>query len=354
MVNIHEKYITRCIKLAKNGLGTTYPNPLVGSVITYDDTIIGEGWHWKSGSPHAEVLAIAAVSDKELLKQATIYVNLEPCSHHGKTPPCTDLIIASGIKHVVVGTIDPFAKVAGSGIRKLREAGCTVTVGVLEDRCKVLNRRFFTFHTQKRPYVILKWAASADGFLGSGTTAESLEKATPEWISNSYSRQRVHQWRSQEQAILVGTNTVFHDNPRLNVRDWKGEAPVRIVLDKQLRIPGEYNVWDGSVKTIFISDKSCNTSSPEQVFNEKIDFSGDVARQFCDVLYKHQLQSVIVEGGAQTLQTFINAQLWDEARVFTGRTALHTGIRAPELHLPPLTKEDIAGDLLCYYTNTKS
>ena len=217
-MKIHEKYIRRCIELAKNGLGTTHPNPLVGSIIVYKDEIIGEGWHKKAGEPHAEVIAINSVKDKSLLPKATIYVSLEPCSHFGKTPPCCDLIIANIIPNVVIGTMDPFAKVAGNGIKKLVEAGKNVIVGILEDECNELNKRFFTFHNKKRPYIILKWAESLDGFIAPLTKV----KKEPVWITNDYSRQLVHKWRSEEQAILVGTNTIIDDNPSLTTRDWTG------------------------------------------------------------------------------------------------------------------------------------
>jgi diaminohydroxyphosphoribosylaminopyrimidine deaminase / 5-amino-6-(5-phosphoribosylamino)uracil reductase len=237
-VKIHQKYIKRCIELAKNGLGTTYPNPLVGSVIVYNEEIIGEGWHRKSGEPHAEVNAINSVKDKSLLSKSTIYVSLEPCSHFGKTPPCCDLIIANKIPNVVIGTIDPFAKVSGSGIKKLIEAGKNVTIGILEDECKELNKRFFTFHTKKRPYIILKWAESSAGFIA----PIFKEKQEPIWITNSFSRQLVHKWRSEEQAILVGTQTVLDDNPKLNTRDWNGQNPIRIILDRTGKISEDYHI----------------------------------------------------------------------------------------------------------------
>ena len=227
-MNIHEKYIKRCIELAKNGLGATYPNPLVGSVIVYKNKIIGEGWHQKAGAPHAEVNAINSVKDESLLNKSTIYVSLEPCSHFGKTPPCSDLIIAKGIKKVIIGTVDPFAEVAGRGIKKLMEAGCEVQVGILEKECQDLNKRFFTFHQKKRPYIILKWAQTTDGFIA----PKVQEKREPVWITNQYSKQLVHKWRSEEQAILVGTNTAIADNPKLNTRLWNGKNPVRVVIDK--------------------------------------------------------------------------------------------------------------------------
>jgi diaminohydroxyphosphoribosylaminopyrimidine deaminase/5-amino-6-(5-phosphoribosylamino)uracil reductase len=323
-VNIHEKYISRCIELAKNGLGTTYPNPMVGSVIVYEGKIIGEGWHKKSGEPHAEVNAVNSVKDKSLLKKATIYVSLEPCSHFGKTPPCCDLIIKNKIPNVVVGTVDPNIKVTGNGIKKLIEAGIHVTIGILEDECNELNKRFFTFHQKKRPYIILKWAESQDGFIA---PLEKNEKK-PVWITNEFSRQLVHKWRSEEQSILVGTQTVIDDNPKLNVRDWYGNNPVRIVLDQNSRIPDENAVFDNQTKTIVFTN-SKNTISKENTIFEVIDFEQNIVRQIVDSLYKHSIQSVIIEGGLQTLQTFIDLNIWDEARIFTGKITFGKGIKAP-------------------------
>ena len=318
--------MSRCIALAKNGLGTTYPNPMVGSVIVYEDKIIGEGWHKKAGEPHAEVNAVNSVQDKSLLTKATIYVSLEPCSHFGKTPPCCDLIIKNKIPNVVVGTVDPFSEVAGKGIKKLIEAGIHVTVGILQEECNELNKRFFTFHQNKKPYIILKWAQSQDGFIA------PLEKneTKPVWISNTYSRQLTHKWRTEEQAILVGTQTVIDDNPKLNARDWQGNNPVRIVLDQNNRIPKENAIFDNQTKTIVFTNSE-NTISEENTTFERIDFKQNIAEQIVNSLYKHNIQSVIIEGGLQTLQTFIDANLWDEARIFTGKTNLDKGIKTPLL-----------------------
>ena len=228
----HEKYMARCIQLAKNGLGTTYPNPLVGSVIVYNGKIIGEGWHKKAGEAHAEVNAINSVKDKTLLAKSTIYVSLEPCSHYGKTPPCADLIAYHKIPNVIIGTIDPFAKVAGNGLKKLMEAGSKITLGVLEKECKELNKRFFTFHEKKRPYIILKWAETQDGFIA----PLEQESGKPFWITSPESKKRVHKWRTEEAAILVGTKTVELDNPSLTARLWKGEQPLRVVIDKSMKL----------------------------------------------------------------------------------------------------------------------
>ncbi len=345
-MKIHEKYIKRCIELAKNGLGTTYPNPLVGSVIVYNDTIIGEGWHRKSGEPHAEVNAINAVKDKSLLTKSTIYVSLEPCSHFGKTPPCCDLIILSQIPNVVIGTIDPFAKVAGNGIKKLIEAGKNVTIGILEEECNELNKRFFTFHQKKRPYIILKWAESHDGFM----SPKSKSKQKPVWISNPYSRQLVHKWRSEEQAILVGTQTVVDDNPKLNIRDWTGNNPIRIVIDRNNRISKKSHIFDNQSTTIIITSTAL-TFKKEDVQIEEIDFKKNIAAQIAAILYLQEIQSVIIEGGRQTLQTFIDSNLWDEARVFKGIMDLKDGTPIPILNKHNNSLQAIQEDQLLIFRN---
>jgi diaminohydroxyphosphoribosylaminopyrimidine deaminase/5-amino-6-(5-phosphoribosylamino)uracil reductase len=333
-VKTHDTYIKRCIELAKNGLGTTYPNPLVGSLIVYNDEIIGEGWHRKSGEPHAEVNAINSVKDKSLLSKSTIYVSLEPCSHFGKTPPCCDLIIGNKIPNVVIGTIDPFAKVAGTGIKKLIEAGKNVTVGILEDECNELNKRFFTFHNKKRPYIILKWAESQDGFIA----PLSKEKKEPVWITNEFARQLVHKWRSEEQAILVGTNTVIEDNPSLTTRDWFGNHPIRIVLDQNNRISKESYIFDNQVKSITIT-------------KENINFNNNIALEITDFLFNEGIQSVIIEGGRQTLQTFIDANIWDEAQVFRGEIYFKSGTKAPTISVENSKKEKILNDELLTFFN---
>lgn len=345
-MNIHEKYIKRCIELAKNGLGATYPNPLVGSVIVHKDKIVGEGWHQKAGAPHAEVNAVNSVKEELLLKKSTIYVSLEPCSHFGKTPPCSDLIIAKGIKKVVIGCVDPFAEVAGRGIKKLMEAGCEVQVGVLEKECQDLNKRFFTFHQKKRPYIILKWAQTADGFIA----PKIQEKREPVWITNQYSKQLVHKWRSEEQTILVGTNTAIADNPKLNTRLWKGENPVRVVIDKDLKIPQESALFDGTIKTIVLTENVKSSGNNNLVF-EKVDFQQDLPLQICGILHRHNLQSAIIEGGAKTLQTFIDNNLWDEARVFTGISEFHKGVKAPEFSGKMFSKTTLERDTLKIYKN---
>ncbi|MEP7095841.1 MAG: bifunctional diaminohydroxyphosphoribosylaminopyrimidine deaminase/5-amino-6-(5-phosphoribosylamino)uracil reductase RibD [Flavobacterium sp.] len=348
-MNIHEKYIKRCIELAQNGFGTTYPNPMVGSIIVYENQIIGEGWHKKAGEPHAEVNAIRSVKDKSLLKKATIYVSLEPCSHFGKTPPCCDLIIANKIPNVVIGTVDPNEKVSGRGIKKIAESGANVIVGVLERECNELNKRFFTFHQKKRPYIILKWAESQDGFLA--PEKEAGQDRKPVWITNSHSRQLVHKWRSEEQAILVGTQTVIDDNPKLNVRDWAGNNPVRVVLDQNNRISEDSFIFDDTVKTIVFT-KSEIVGEKENTTFAVIDFSQNIIPQILEVLYQNQIQSIIIEGGLQTLQTFIDQNIWDEARIFTGKkTTFGKGTKAPVLSGKISTKINIESDELIQIRN---
>ena len=335
----------RCIDLAKKGLGTTYPNPLVGSVIIHNEKIIGEGWHDQAGKPHAEVNAILSVQDQTLLKESSIYVSLEPCSHFGKTPPCADLIIEKGIKNVIIGSLDPNPKVSGKGIEKLISAGCTVTKGILEQECDELNKRFFTFHKEKRSFIILKWAETQDGFIAPGNRIDK----NPVWITNKHSRQLVHKWRAEEQAILVGTQTVLDDNPSLSTRDWDGNSPIRIVLDRKLNIPEEATVFDGKVKTFVITEKE--VENKEQIIFESINYSDEIAAQICSILYRCTLQSVIIEGGARTLQTFIDANLWDEARVFTGNINFKNGTKAPDLKGNIISEEKIKSDILRIYKN---
>ena len=347
MQHSHKTYMKRCLQLAANGLQAAMPNPSVGAVIVHNNVIIGEGYTSEYGGNHAEVNAIHSVKDKSLLKESTIYVSLEPCSHFGKTPPCSDLIIKHSIPKVVIGTIDPFAKVAGKGIEKLQNAGCEVILGVLEDECIASNKRFFTFHQHKRPYIILKWAQTQDGFIDK--IRQENDPIQPNWITNTFSRQLVHKWRSEEAAILVGTNTAITDNPKLNTRDWHGKNPVRIVLDKSLRIPSSYSLFDQTIKTIVLTEKQNKNS--ENIIFELIDFSKKIAQQICTVLYTHELQSVIIEGGKQTLQTFIDANLWDEARVFTGNVLFQAGIEAPTFAGKLQTEQTILDNSLHIFTN---
>lgn len=346
-MNIHEKYIKRCIQLAENGLGSTYPNPLVGSVIVHKNRIIGEGWHQKAGDAHAEVNAINSVQDQELLKEATIYVSLEPCSHFGKTPPCSDLIIYRGIPKVVIGTMDPFAKVAGRGIKKLLEAGKEVQVGILEEECNALNKRFFTFHKKQRPYIILKWAQTRDLFLAPKTK----DTNRPVWISNRYCKQLVHKWRSEESGILVGTGTARADNPRLDVRNWSGTPPVRLVIDRELKLSKDLALFDLSIKTIVLNEKITENKHENLVY-QKIEFSENIAKEICRICYEQEIQSLIVEGGANILKQFITSNLWDEARVFTGDNYFSDGVKAPKLDKKPASTHQIETDLLEIFRNS--
>ncbi len=320
----------RSIQLAKNARGTTAPNPVVGCVIVYDDKVIGEGYTSKYGGPHAEVNAIGSVTDKSKLSKSTLYVSLEPCSHHGKTPPCSDLIIKSKIPRVVIGIRDPNKLVAGNGIKKLEKAGCRTTIGVLEEQCKEVNRDFFVYHQQKRPYIILKWAQSADGYIAPDPALRKKDPA-PFWITNLSSRQLVHKWRTEEQAILAGTKTIIEDNPSLTARNWHGQSPTRFILDQNLRIPSSYKIYDQSSPTVILTGLKKPREKISGIEYEALDFDGDIASQINRVLWEKQILSLIVEGGRKTLETFINAGLWDEARIFTGSKPLRAGTKAPEI-----------------------
>lgn len=334
--------------MAKNGIGTTRPNPSVGAVIVHQHKIIGEGFTSSYGGNHAEVNAVNAVKNKALLKEATIYVTLEPCSHYGKTPPCADLLVKYQLKNVVIGCVDTNSLVAGKGIERLQNAGINVIVGILEEECKTHHKRFFTSQNKKRPHIILKWAATKNGYIA----PLNRQTQSPVWISNKYSQQRVHQLRAKEHAILVGTNTAIADNPKLNVRSWFGNNPIRVVLDAKLRTSKKLNVFDGTVKTICIIDKLQKTTNIKQnVVFETIDFTKNIAEQICNVLFKHNIQSVIIEGGTQTLQTFIDANLWDEAFVFIGETTFANGVKAPLLNGKLTSEEKIKNDILKTYTN---
>ncbi len=341
-----EFYIKRCIQLAQNGLGKTYPNPMVGAVIVYQDRIIGEGWHQKAGEAHAEVHAIQSVKDPTLLKDSVIYVSLEPCSHHGKTPPCSDLIIKHQIPKVVIGIQDPFAKVNGLGIQKLQNAGCEVVISTLQHESFDLNKRFFTFHQKKRPYIILKWAETQDGFID-----KLREDTSPKinWITHPYSKQLVHKWRTEEQAILIGKNTALYDNPQLNVRLWTGANPIRIVIDRKLEIPHDYKLYDRSQKTIIINQNL--TKKEDNLYYIKANFE-NLPQEICAILYDQGIQSVIIEGGKRTTQSFIDSNLWDEARIFVGDTFFKEGITSPSLKNHQfISKKFIQQDTLSFFKN---
>lgn len=319
-----EKYMSRCIQLAGNGTNQVSPNPKVGAVIVCDGIIIGEGYHVRSGCGHAEVRAIGAVKDAALLRRSTLYVTLEPCSHYGKTPPCADLIVRSGIPRVVIGCQDPSDKVAGKGIRKLRDAGVDVTVGILEESCKHLIRRFTVSNLLERPYVTLKWAQSADGFIdllrGGGT---------PVLLSNPLTQMLVHKQRAETDAILVGTRTALLDNPSLTVRNWHGDHPLRLVLDKDLTLPSGLTLFDGKTKTwVFTAREKASRHNLEYI---QIDYGGDVIAQIMRILSAGTIQSLLVEGGSRLLQSFIDRRTWDECFVETSPLILSGGVSAPRL-----------------------
>jgi diaminohydroxyphosphoribosylaminopyrimidine deaminase/5-amino-6-(5-phosphoribosylamino)uracil reductase len=333
-----ETFIKRCFDLALNGMGSVSPNPLVGCVITHNNEIIGEGWHKKYGGPHAEVNAINSVADKNLLSSATVYVNLEPCAHHGKTPPCADMLVAHRVKKVVISNVDSNELVAGKGIEKLRNAGIEVVTGVLEEEGRYLNRRFFTFMEKRRPYIILKWAETADRFI-------SCNKNGPDRISNEFTQKMVHCWRSEEDAFLVGTQTAEADNPKLSVREWTGRNPIRVVIDRYLRLNHSLHLFDGTQPTIVY-----NTIKDEENENLRYVRINDI-NDIINDLYKKKVQSLVVEGGAITLNLFISAGLWDEARVFTSPLLFDFGVSAPTLTGTPSSKTPVGDNEYFLYQN---
>jgi diaminohydroxyphosphoribosylaminopyrimidine deaminase/5-amino-6-(5-phosphoribosylamino)uracil reductase len=319
------KFMNRCLELASKSEGRTYPNPLVGSVIVHEGLIIGEGYHHKAGEPHAEVNAINSVKDKNLLKSATLYVNLEPCPHHGKTPPCTELIISKGIRRVVIGTIDTSEKVSGKGITMLKESGCEVVTGVLEENCRWINRRFFTFHEKKRPYIILKWAESADGFLNAERSKDHIRE--PLWITGQAEKVLVHRWRASEQSILAGAGTVRADDPKLNVRDWTGNDPLRLILSSSGDLDSRSALFrTNGINIVFTHNADAKIANAVMV---KLNDNRSSSLQIADYLYSTGIQSVLIEGGAKVLNHFISSGLWDEARIFYGKDYFEKGIKAP-------------------------
>ena len=322
----NQLYMRRCLELASLGAGYVAPNPMVGAVIVCNGLIIGEGFHRRYGDAHAEANAINTVKNKELLKRSTLYVNLEPCAHQGKTPPCADLIIQSGIPRVVIGCLDPNPLVAGKGNEKLRAAGIEVIENVLMEESKNLNIRFITYHSKKRPYVTLKWAQTADGYID--VKRDNTIVGRPTWITGWYEQTLVHKWRSQEQAVMVGTNTAVADNPMLNIRKWHGKQPLRITIDQQMRLPQTLNIFDEKQPTlIFTQKEQPNTIYANVSFDEKL------AQNILNELFKRKIISVLIEGGTRLLQTFIDAGLWDEARVFTGVVKFGEGVKAPEIRV---------------------
>ena len=347
----------RCLQLAQLGEGSVAPNPMVGAVLVHNDRIIGEGYHRQYGQAHAEVNCIDNVKeeDKGLIPEATIYVSLEPCAHFGKTPPCADLIIKSGIKNVVVGCRDPFSEVNGKGIEKLKAAGIQVTLGVLEEECRAINKRFFTFHTRHRPFIVLKWAQTADGKIANEDYSRVL-------ISNAYTNRLVHQWRSQQMAILVGTNTALFDDPSLTTRLWPGKDPIRLVVDMDLRLPASLQLFNGSIPTLVFNNQRHTleqlnsidwTSIGVQYYQVTEDVS--LVDQISNALYQLNIQSVLVEGGAQLLQSFIDEGVWDEACVITNEALiLGRGLPAPVLHNQTFIRSEyLQSDCIRTYTNSQ-
>lgn len=346
-MDIHEKYIKRCFELAQKGIGNVSPNPLVGCVIVKNGLIIGEGYHAKFGEAHAEVNAINSVRNKKDLENATLYVNLEPCAHHGKTPPCATMIAQTPVKKVVISNIDPFAKVAGKGIKILKDAGIEVEIKILEKEGAFLNRRFFTFHKKERPYIILKWAESTDGFIDFNRAPNSPVGSNR--ITDDKGKQLVHKWRSEESAFMVGTNTALKDNPALTNRDWAGKNPVRILLDRHLKTNESLKLYDNSTETIIYTYKKSGFKNNVTFVHLKDD--DNILNQILFDLHKKSIQSVVIEGGAYLLQSFINDNLWDEARVFKGSQHFLSGIKAPLLHKKPNSKNSIGNSCLRYYYN---
>jgi diaminohydroxyphosphoribosylaminopyrimidine deaminase / 5-amino-6-(5-phosphoribosylamino)uracil reductase len=327
--DINLKFMQRCLDLAIKAEGMTYPNPMVGSVIVHNGQIIGEGFHLKTGGPHAEVIAIESVKNKVLLASSTLYVNLEPCSHYGKTPPCTDLIISFKIPEIVVGTIDTSDKVSGKGISKLKASGCKVIIGIAEDDCRRINRRFFAFNEKKRPYITLKWAQSADGFID--RKREKDESPGQYWITGRPERILVHKWRASEQAILVGAETVRTDNPMLNIREWKGNNPLRVILSGSGLLPAGLAMTNLPGSNVIFSFYSGKINMPGSVV-VKLNSNESSACQILDYLYKCGIQSLFIEGGAKVLNHFISSGLWDEARIFYGDQVFKDGVKAPEIN----------------------
>lgn len=338
---VEEKYMVRCIELAKKGVGNVAPNPMVGAVVVYNGRIIGEGYHRKFGEAHAEVNAIASVRDEALLRDSTIYVSLEPCSHYGKTPPCAELIIKKRIPRVVIGCLDPFPSVSGRGVKMLREAGIEVVTGVLEEEARMLNLAFMTFQIQRRPYIYLKWAQSQNGFMD---LKRDSVMTPPVSFSSSETLRRVHRLRSEVAAIMVGTRTALLDNPSLTVRHWIGESPVRVVLDRKLKLQKGAHLLDGAEQTLVFTEQAVeNRPNVEYI---QIDFEQDVLLQVLHCLYNKKLNSLMVEGGALLLRSFLEANLWDEIWVETTPLLLGEGVKAPSFSGKVCKSEWRGGHLL--------
>lgn len=337
-----ELYMQRALELARLGSGYASPNPMVGCVIVHDGQIIGEGWHQKYGGPHAEVNAVAAVEDKSLLPKSTAYVTLEPCSHFGKTPPCADLLISHGVKNIVICNTDPNPLVAGNGIKKLFDAGAQVRVGVLEEQGLELNKRFFTFHGKKRPFILLKWAETADGFIAGANYKQ-------EQISGKLAQRLVHKWRTEEQAILVGSRTALHDNPRLNTRFWAGQNPMRLVIDKQLQLPQHLHLFDKTQPTVVYN--FIKQEEQKNLYFVQLQEQEPLLPQIMQDLHRRNILSVLVEGGTYLLESLLQAGLWDEAMVFKSKhKTLGDGIKAPSMMYGQLLDTQTLGpDQLLHY-----
>ena len=343
----YELCMNRCIELAKQALGSVVPNPMVGAIIVHQDKIIGEGFHRSFGDDHAEVNAIQSVRNKSLLKDSVLFVNLEPCSHKGKTPPCAELIVKNKIPKVIIGTPDPNPLVSGKGIQLLRKNGVEVKTGINEDLCIELNKRFFTFHVLKRPYVILKWAQTKDGFID--IIRKPGQPAAPNWISNELSRVLVHKWRSEEQAIMIGTNTVKLDDPMLNTREWSGNNPTRIILDRHLSLTDELKIFRSKIDTLVINEQKSYQSDNFEFI--KLKFNENLIPEIMQELFRRNIQSVIVEGGKRLIESIIDQNIWDEARIFIGNKEFHQGIAAPILTSTKGIKTILETDQLMIHRN---
>lgn len=348
LLAIHEKYMHRCFELALKGAGHVAPNPMVGAVLVHDGRIIGEGFHEKYGEAHAEVNCINSVKeeDKHLISQGKLYVSLEPCAHFGKTPPCSDLIIEKKIPEVVIGCRDPFKLVNGKGIEKLQAAGVKVVAGVLEEEAKNLNKRFLCFHTNHRPYIVLKWAQTADGKIANDDFSRI-------YISNEFSNRLVHKWRSEEAAILVGTNTARFDDPALTNRHWTGANPTRVVIDMHLQLPTHLKLFDGTVPTIIFNSIRHEERPNLRYYQVTEDVS--IVHQVVNALYQLRIQSVLVEGGARLLQSFIDESVWDEIRMIRGHQSAGDGIPAPIIHNASWRqRETLDTDIIEYFVNPQT
>lgn len=337
-----EFYIRRCIELAQKAIGNTYPNPLVGSVIVHNDKIIGEGYHHKAGENHAEINAINSVEEKSLIPESTIYVSLEPCAHFGKTPPCALKIVELGFKKVVIGAMDSHDKVNGKGKKIIQEAGIEVVSGVLEKECIELNKRFFTYHEKRRPFIILKWAESGDRFMD--------KDFKPTQISNALTKQFVHQLRSNEHSILIGTMTALRDNPSLTTREIVGRNPIRILIDIDLKVPKDFNVYSNEAETlVFNSVKEGDEGNIKFIKTSRENFIANMLK----TLHELQIQSIIVEGGSLVLQQFIDAGLWDETIIIKNKNlVLENGTKAPRFNKTPIDTQDFRDNVIEFYKNS--